>query len=291
MIRQLRARKAAAAFWAALAVAVPAILTPARAMASCDPKQECCSGRHTVAPRLVQLTVTAVNRRFQEESFIARSMRASRILPLIIAESGGDPTCVTDTDSHSAKRPYGWGSPGANTYKWETTEVTRGLNRPKPLKYNLTSNFGLMQQSADVLTSDSSGGTRRIFNEYRDLIKKDPAAALEKCASRDFYSVRVGPEDFFGSAATCKLESTGKCFGKVVMLCPALNVELGLQKLKTRPGYFQNYRKKPLCQDYLKKLFKKVEADLSENSSSKGAAPQHSIQKPKGAPGGASQGD
>ena len=281
MTRQLRARKAAAAFWSIVAVAASAILTPAWANASCDPKQECCTGRYTVAPRLVQLTVTAVNHRFQEESFIARSIRASRILPLIITESGGDPTCVTDTDGHSAKRPYGWGSPGANTYKWETTEVARGLNRPKPLKYNLTSNFGLMQQSADVLASDASGGTRRIFTEYRELMKTDPAAALEKCASRDFYSVRVAPQEFFGSAATCKLESTGKCFAQTVMLCPALNMELGLQKLKTSPHYFQNHRKKPLCEAYLRKLFKKMEAELSEKSSP----------KPSAAPGGSSQAD
>ena len=287
MIRQLRARKAAAVFWAVFAVAAFAILTPARAMASCDPKQECCAGRYTVAPRLVQLTAMAANRRFQEESFTARSIRASRILPLIIAESGGDPTCVTDMQGSTSKRPFEWGRPGANTYKWETTEVRRGLSRPRPLDYNSETNFGLMQQSSNVLTTDSTGGTRRIFNEYRDLMKNDPEAALEKCASRDFYSVRVPPKDFFGSAATCELEKTGKCFGKVVMLCPALNVELGLQKLKTRPGYFQNHRKKPLCQAHFLKIFKKLEAESSTEREPRRPAPT----KGAASSGGSSQAD
>ncbi len=286
MIRQLRARKAAAAFWAVFAVTASAILTPTWARASCDPKQECCAGHYTVAPRLVHLTAIAANRRFKEESFVARSIRASRILPLIIAESGGDPTCVTDMQGSTAKRPFEWGRPEANTYKWETTEVRRGLSRPKPLDYNSETNFGLMQQSSNVLTTDSTGGTRRIFTEYRDLMKKDPEIALEKCASRDFYSVRVPPKDFFGSAATCELEKTGKCFGKVVMLCPALNLELGLQKLKTRPGYFQNHRKKPLCQAHFLKIFKKLEAESSAEPEPRRPAPTKGA-----APGGASPAD
>ena len=286
MIRQLRARKAAAAFWSIFAVAASAILTPAWARASCDPKQECCAGQYTVAPRLVQLTAMAANRRFKEETFIARSIRASRILPLIIAESGGDPTCVTDMQGTSARRPFEWGRPGANTSKWETTEVRRSLSRPRPMDYNSETNFGMMQQSSNVLTTDSSGGTRRIFTEYRDLMRTDPEAALEKCASRDFYSVRVPPKEFFGSAATCEIEKTGKCFGKVMMLCPALNLELGLQKLKTRPGYFQNHRKRPLCEAHFRKIFKKIEAESSEESEPRRPAPTKGA-----APGGSSQAD
>ncbi len=287
MIRQLRARKAAAVFWAVFAVAATASLTPARAMASCDPKQECCAGKYTIAPRLVQLLTTTVNRRFEEESIVARSIRASKILRLIIQESGGDPTCVTDMELRTAKRAFEWGSPGANTHKWETSEVSKGLSRPMPLEYDSGTNFGILQQSADVLTTDSTGGTRRIFNEYRDLMKNDPEAALEKCASRDFYFVRVPPEEFFRSAATCKLEKTGKCFGKVVMLCPALNVELGLQKIKTRPGYFQNHRKKPLCQAHFLKIFKKTEAESNEAPELRNPAPT----KGAASSGGSSQAD
>ncbi len=256
--------------WIWIGLALGLATPPARA-SGCDPKMQCCAkdrkGReHAVSEPLVHLLIRAA----QKLDLVTPAQRprvAARALARALAESGGNPTAVADMDRHTAGRPFDWSSPDAGGQRWKRETVLLNLSRRYPVTHNEQTNYGIFQQSVDTQTNDKSGQNQNLVSYYQNLIRKQPERAWQECDSQNFYQPKKSAKAFFGDAATCPARLMPRCFGRLVMLCPALNAELGLRALVTNPAYYERKKLTPACERYLRS-----HPDLAEKPSPQGSA-------------------
>jgi hypothetical protein len=186
-----------------------------------------------------------------------RKILAHRFAKLIAKaekESSGNPASVTDmglrgsatsvrafyNDPHNQRR----GSSGFLRISLATREKL--LNNPN-VKITHQTNYGLLQQSADRLTRRALN--RDIYDFYKKLGISDKRQAYQYCGTEFLYAGRQAElMSAIKEAASCKegvkSREEIKCFGELVTICPALNIDLALIQ---PAAYFQTRNAAPRC--------------------------------------------
>jgi hypothetical protein len=111
--------------------------------------------------------------------------------------------------------------------------------------------------------------------KYAERYQQGLQAAIEYCGTK--YMFEEGKQDYeklkgaFAKVSYCKfgnaIEGYGsneldeKCFGQLVTLCPALNIDIALI---TPPQYFQTRNSRPVCEGTFKRLLNKKPNTLKE---------------------------
>jgi hypothetical protein len=102
------------------------------------------------------------------------------------------------------------------------------------ISINKQTNYGILQMSADRLTVPYTGiAFQRQIMSLKAAARNNPDALLEFCQTEKFFKDdKESLKNAFRSITTCRAtptsESGVKCFGAWAMLCPGLNMELGL---------------------------------------------------------------
>ncbi len=244
--------------------------------ADCLPSVQCCLKGHEISKPLSDLILMAA----QEAVPIGASsgkvaQLAAKALSITLKESAGDPTCVTDMKGRSAGPQWDWTSPRASTPRWDAQTVDNHLSRHNGVTYDKQTNFGLLQQSQDVVLDNKNGEFTSLVFEMQALIRSDPNEALRRCRSGDFFFIGQGASAFFDVVGACDPMASHKCFGKLVMLCPALNAELGIRKLRKSPKYFETHKAAPICEAYFKQKI-----DLQSGANARNARVSDQVSKP-----------
>ncbi len=242
------------------------------ALAACKEELECCVHGRAVSHSLVSVVLSATPRVSREGADPAELAKvASKALAFALKESGGDPTNVTDMSSHTAAAAFDWTHPQASSVRWSREQVETRLQREKDrsVRYDHQTNYGILQQSPDrIQRGASSADAIARFGRYVELIRNRPEEAFSRCQSMDFFRAEKGAEAFFDGLLDCRPESDSKCFGRIAMLCPALNVEMGIRNMLRNPGYYDSRTKKagPACVKFLQRSFERIAAKKEQDA-------------------------
>ncbi len=193
--------------------------------------------------------------------------RYAKVLGMAPRESGGATVAVSDMKANGSRatfrRFYDVENPGrrAPSPLYSSVEGIEVLYATKGIKWDRQLNFGLLQMSADRMATRYRGSDRfsaGTMDKLRTLYLSHPEEVLERCGTRRmFQDSDATLRKAFEGLQSCEPGYTTKekvqCFGRWVMLCPNLNVDLALI---APPAYFSTRNAPSLCAKTFRKILK-----------------------------------
>lgn len=179
--------------------------------------------------------------------------KMAKLLGMTMKESSGNPASVTDMklrgSSTSVKvffRENSQHGVGSSGHLKISIEARNRLLNQGGVTMNKQTNFGLLQMSADRLYTQKN---RDLYKTYKNVILQSPSKGVAYCGSEHVIrGSKSAIQAALKEAASCQegYNSTSgvKCFGKLVTICPALNVQLGLN---APAAYFATRKAAPRC--------------------------------------------
>lgn len=202
--------------------------------------------------------------RMNAEQGQAAVARYSKMLAMAVEESSGNAACITDMKargSAASDRMFFANNRGRSmgSALQANLNIRSDLLSLTNIKWDKQTNFGVLQMSADRLTASKN---RDVYRKYQRVAHLAPAAAVKICGAQFLYqeaaNVLAGELE---DAASCEanygtLEGI-KCYAGLVTLCPALNLELGMN---ASSAYFASRNASPRCAS----AFREVLASVAE---------------------------
>jgi hypothetical protein len=179
--------------------------------------------------------------------------RMAKLLGKTLKESSGNSASVTDMKMRGSSNSVRVFFTENSKYNVESSghlkislEGRRTLLNQSGVTMDKQTNFGLLQMSADRLYAQKN---RDLYESFKEVILSGSSKGAAYCGS---YHVIRGTQSAIQAeletAASCDEGYTSKsgilCFGKMMTICPALNIQLGLN---APAAYFATRKAAPKC--------------------------------------------